>query len=84
LVKDCHSSGAAEIRAAQGFLFWGEAVKQVSLCSSSLLRILELPTPEKKAAVIAKMIRFTSWGSSIPASRFLLLGPEGKYLYHGV
>ena len=38
----------------------------------------------KKATVIAKMIRFTSWGSSVPASRFLLLGPEGKYLFHGV
>ena len=38
----------------------------------------------KKAAVIAGMIRFTSRGSSVPASRFLLFGLEGKYLYHGV
>ena len=83
-MKDCHSSDAAGIRTAQGFLFLGGAVKQVSLYSSSRLRIPELPTPEKKAAVIAKMIRYTFWGSSIPASRFLLLGLEGKYLYHGV
>ena len=84
LVKDCHSSDAAGIQTVQGFPFSGGAVKQVSLYSSNRLRIPELPTPEKKAAVIAKMIRFTSWGSSVPASRFLLLGPEGKYLYHGV